>query len=814
MTPSQVADAVTDLTVRRPRLVVVAFLVATAVFAVGLGNVSTQAGTSQFTEDLPAQRALTDVNEKFSPPFAPDTGSTQLVQRSGNVLARRSLLRMLEAQKRLADRPDFRVSGTSSAASVVATTLDPSARTLEAQIRVVERATPAEVDAAVRTAARERSFRALLSDDFNRPGASASATIGVVTHEFPAGLEDTAGASTDSPLTPLQLRAKPLVSSVGGDIRVFGAGIVSAEFSNVIFDSLILVIPASITLIFTFLVFAYRDPVDLLLGLLSLVVAVVWTVGFLGLAGIAFSQLLIAVPPLLLSVGIDFGIHSINRYREERAAGRAIEPAMGVATRQLLVAFFIVTGTTVLGFSANLTSALAPIREFGIVAAVGITFTFLVFGVFLPATKVLTDEWRETYGIPTFSQRPLGAEGSLLGRISTGGVVVARRGPRVFLAAVVVLSVVSGAYGTGVDTSFSQDDFLPPEQTPNYLEDLPEPFKPSEYTATATLNYLEDRFTTSQGSTILVYVQGPLTSDYALESLDRAARDPPDVIVADARRARTDSILDVIRARENESASFRRLVDRNDANDNGVPDDNLDSIYAALLDSPARDRALRYLTESRRSVRVVYTAETDASQSEVSVAARTLADRYRFDATPTGETVVFQAVAAVILASALNSLVVALAATAVFLVAVYAFLSRRPSLGVVNVVPIVFTISFLAGSMRLFGLPFNALTATILSITIGLGTDYSAHVVHRFADEYDAREDVLDALDATVRGTGSALAGSMVTTTTGIGVLVLAITPVLGQFGLLTALSVFYAYLTSVFVTPSVLVVWARVRSR
>jgi predicted RND superfamily exporter protein len=122
--------------------------------------------------------------------------------------------------------------------------------------------------------------------------------------------------------------------------------------------------------------------------------------------------------------------------------------------------------------------------------------------------------------------------------------------------------------------------------------------------------------------------------------------------------------------------------------------------------------------------------------------------------------------------------------------------------------------------MRAFDLPFNALTATILSITIGLGTDYSAHVVHRFADEYDrpdtadgddSADAVFDALDDAVRGTGSALAGSMLTTTSGIGVLVFAITPVLGQFGVLTALSVFYSYLTAVFLTPSVVVVWQRI---
>ncbi|MFC3477440.1 efflux RND transporter permease subunit [Halobacterium litoreum] len=803
--------AVARATVDRPGAVVVGFLLLTGVFAVGLGNVSTEAGTSQFTEDLPAQRAFEAVNEKFTPTFAPDTGSTQLVQSSRNVLSKPSLLRLLEAQKRLAERPSLRVVSTTSAASVVATTLDPTAEDLDAQIRAVERATPGEIDAAVRDAAASEGFANQLSDDFNRPGARASATVAVVEHELPAGLSATAGAGTDSPLTSIQVRAQRVVASAGGDITVFGAGLVAAEFANVVFDSLILVLPASITLIFAFLLVAYRDPVDLVLGLVALAVALVWTFGFLGLVGIPFSQLLIAVPPLLLAVGIDFGIHSVNRYREERVEGNAIEPSMAVASRQLLVAFFIVTATTALGFAANLTSGLAPIREFGLVAAVGITFTFLIFGVFLPASKVLADRFRERRNLPTFGERPLGAEGSLLGSVSAGGLVAARKAPRLFVAFAVLLAALSGFYGLGVDTEFSQNDFLPPEETPDYLDDLPEPFRPSEYTVTGTLNFLEANFERSQGDSVTVYVEGILRRDYALESFERAASDPPAVVVSANRTATTQSILDVIRDRAAQSASFRRLVERNDANDDGVPDDNLDTIYSALLDSPARDRALRFVTDDRRAARVVYTLEADATQAEVSRAGRELADRHRFEATATGETVVFQAVSDVILASAVTSLAVALAATAVFLVAVYAALEGRPSLGVVNLVPIVLTIAYLAGSMRAFGLPFNALTATILSITIGLGTDYSAHVVHRFADEYGPDETVYDALDDAVRGTGSALAGSMLTTTSGIGVLVFAITPVLGQFGVLTALSIFYSYLTAVFLTPSVLVLWGRV---
>jgi predicted RND superfamily exporter protein len=120
----------------------------------------------------------------------------------------------------------------------------------------------------------------------------------------------------------------------------------------------------------------------------------------------------------------------------------------------------------------------------------------------------------------------------------------------------------------------------------------------------------------------------------------------------------------------------------------------------------------------------------------------------------------------------------------------------------------MWTIAVLAGSMRFFNIPLNVLTATILSIAIGLGIDYSAHFVHRFADEYEPAENIHDALDDTVRGTGGALAGSMLTTTTGTGVLALAITPILGQFGLVIALSVFISFIASVLVTPTVVVVW------
>jgi predicted RND superfamily exporter protein len=304
-----------------------------------------------------------------------------------------------------------------------------------------------------------------------------------------------------------------------------------------------------------------------------------------------------------------------------------------------------------------------------------------------------------------------------------------------------------------------------------------------------------------------------LRRSYALESIHRAGDDPPDSFVRTDGRAESTSIVTVIQDRVATDPEFRRLVDRNDRDDNGIPDQNLERIYDYLLDSDSRGEALEYITEDYRATQVVYSVEADASQSEITADARTVAEDFRFAATATGSTVVFEAISSLILESAVVSLVVALGGTVVFLLFIYWVLEGRPSLGLANTLPIVITVALVAGTMRLAGISFNAFTATILAITIGLGIDYSVHVTHRFADEYETN-DLFTALGRTVRGTGGALAGSMLTTVFGIGVLVLSVFPAIGQFGLLAALSVFYAFLASLFVLPSALVVWARLFDR
>lgn len=805
----QVGVEITD----RPGRILVAFLLVSLVFTGGLANVSTEAGTSQFASGIPAEEALSDIQREFGSSFSEDTGTTQLIQRDRNVLSKPAMLRMLRAQQALTDKTDLRVVDSRSAAGIIATTLDPQANTLEKQILTIERASAADIDQAIRRNADNPGFAGTVSNDFNAKAGSASAAITVVTHQMPglSGGGAAAGQSGSSPLTDIQLRSQRVVDTVGGDITVFGNGILADEFSKVISDSLLIVTPAAVLLITFFLIVAYRDLLDLLLGGFSLLLAIIWTFGFLGLAGIPFNQVMISIPPLLLAVGIDFGIHAVNRYREDRAEGLGVTDGMRAANRQLLVAFFIVTGTTVIGFLSNLTSDLTPIKDFGVVAAVGIVFTFLIFGVFLPAAKVWLDRRRDRIPIPTFSQSPLGAEGGRLAVLLKPGVSIARRAPALFLVLMLVFTAASAGYATGVSTTFTQEDFLPPEETPDYLEQLPEPFKPGDYSAVGTLNFLDEKFTSTQGGSVTIYVEGRMQRDTILEELSRMGERPPSAIVSADGSAESSSIITVIRSRAASDPEFRRLVERNDRNGNGIPDDNLGQIYDYLLSSSSRSSTLEYLAEDQRSARVVYTASGDASQDEVTAAGRDLADRFRGDAVATGNTVVFAAVSDLIFTSAIQSLAVALGLTVVFLVLIYGLLEGLPSLGIANTVPIAVSVAMVAATMRLAGISFNAFTATILSLTIGLGIDYSVHVVHRFLDER-RQYGLYEALERTVTGTGGALLGSMLTTTTGIGVLVLAILSILGQFGVLTAISIFYSFVVSLIVLPSTLVIWDKLK--
>ncbi len=191
-------------------------------------------------------------------------------------------------------------------------------------------------------------------------------------------------------------------------------------------------------------------------------------------------------------------------------------------------------------------------------------------------------------------------------------------------------------------------------------------------------------------------------------------------------------------------------------------------------------------------------------------------DRWRTDdgrLTLTGELVMPVVVADAVARGQLISTGIALIAAFAVLTTYFSRRHGRGLLGAVVVAPILFVLAMVLATMTLLDIPYNALTATLTALTIGIGVDYTIHIVHAYLSERDTGASPTVSLRRVSTSTGGALLVSAVTTIVGFGVLVAAPLPAVGQLGLLTVLTVALSFLVSLVVLPALLVLVERLEA-
>jgi predicted RND superfamily exporter protein len=664
---------------------------------------------------------------------------------------------------------------------------------------------------------------AFMPTDYEQGSTEADATMLVVQQKTDGGTDPTGSQSSDR-IVDSQLAMQTIANGETAnvdEVLVFGSGIISHETTESMTDSIAIVGPLALLFVVVALVVAYRDILDILLGLVGIFAVLIWTFGFMGWAGIAFNQLFVAVPVLLIGLSIDYAIHVFMRHREERTqhASEGVRESMGVALAGVGIALVWVTATTVIGFLSNLTSPVGPIQEFGVVSAFGITAALLVFGVLIPALKVEIDGFLEGRGWDR-KKRAFGTGGGRFSAVLAVGSTAARRAPFVVLVLALLVSA-GGAYGgSQVDTSFSQEDFLA-DDPPAWTYDLPEPFTPSDYSAKENLDYVNENFL-RQDSQAQILVESDGRSVASATALDRiadaqAAAEQSDVVVVLSNdEADVRSPLTVMERVAATNETFNATFTAADTDGDGVPDRNVEGVYDTLFEV-APDEASGVISRTDDgeydAVRLVISTKGSATSSDVTEEMREIAagiDSRGLEATATGQTVLFEIVQKQLLETVVQSLVITLLATFAFLMLAYRITEGSATLGAVTLLPVALSVSWILGTMYLLDIPFNILTGMITSLTVGLGVAYSIHLSERFTQELDRTGDVWESMRRAVTGTGGALLGSAATTVGGFGVLAFAILPPLQQFGIITGLTIIYAFLASVLVLPSLLIVWYR----
>ena len=133
---------------------------------------------------------------------------------------------------------------------------------------------------------------------------------------------------------------------------------------------------------------------------------------------------------------------------------------------------------------------------------------------------------------------------------------------------------------------------------------------------------------------------------------------------------------------------------------------------------------------------------------------------------------------------------------------------RQPALAIIAVGPIVLVVIWVLGTMALLGIPYTLITSIITALSIGIGVDYTIHVIYRYREEYSRKRDPEKAAVRTLSTTGSALLGSAMTTVLGLGVLVASPLAASQQFGITAALTIAYSLIVSILLVPPAMTVW------
>jgi uncharacterized protein len=134
--------------------------------------------------------------------------------------------------------------------------------------------------------------------------------------------------------------------------------------------------------------------------MLTIVLVVLWMNGVgallqrVGLLG-PLTEVAQIVPILLVGLGVDYGIHLTSRYRDEVGAGRTVDAAMRTAIGTVGVALVLRHVTTAIGFLTNVVNPIPALRDFGILASVGITLSFVLMLTFVPALRIVLDRRAE-----------------------------------------------------------------------------------------------------------------------------------------------------------------------------------------------------------------------------------------------------------------------------------------------------------------------------------------------------------------------------------------------------------------------------------
>ena len=551
------------------------------------------------------------------------------------------------------------------------------------------------------------------------------------------------------------------------EIYVSGAPVVSvAIVDNLLSDGSTLA-PISIVVVALVLLAFFRTAIVVVLPIVTGIASVSVTLGFMALLGFEINPLSIIIPSLLLVVGATEDIHLLSEYAVALGQGKDKKPAIRAMMRVCIMAIFLTSLTTTIGFLTLAPHGIPMIAEFGMTASFGMAINLVL-------TILATPLVAKFMPIPNGFERPPTRLDTVI-KAWIGNVVIAHRrwvmiGGLMFLAA-------SAALATRVVVD---NDFL------------------SFFDEEAEIRQLliEQSQDVSGASVLLVEVD--TQREQGLMN--------PDALTEIAK------LTDFLSARHDDVVSYDLFIRKTHKEVNGgdqtyfaVPDDaNLISQYTLLIAPDTLSRFANF--ELSRALIVVRTMLSRSRELDQELTAlRDFADR---EISP-AMTVRFSGSQVLVAQSAdtLSSEIVtnlAYVFVAIFILLTLLFSSIRA--GLLSLVPNLVPIVGVFGAMGLLDIPLDTSVFPVAVIALGIAVDDTIHFMARYSHELRQHEANEDAIRSTIEHEFRPVVTSSAALIAGFFVLTFASFGSIQQFGLLAAIAMVLAVLADLIVTPALLV--------
>jgi predicted RND superfamily exporter protein len=175
-------------------------------------------------------------------------------------------------------------------------------------------------------------------------------------------------------------------------VHLSGRAIGQVVFIKKIQSEFVMFMSIAMGFVVVLLFIMFRSFRGVILPIFTVLLAVIWSVGILNLAGKGISILLNMLPPVIFVVGMSDAVHLYSRYLEELKKGLSKKESIKLMTTDTGLATLLTSITTSIGFASLWFTGIPSLQEFGVLTAVGVMAAFVIAIIMMPACLTLFSE--------------------------------------------------------------------------------------------------------------------------------------------------------------------------------------------------------------------------------------------------------------------------------------------------------------------------------------------------------------------------------------------------------------------------------------